>query len=141
MDMAVHHLLGTASVAAVDALKTYMEEKDLRERSATMAVRREENARKGISGPDGYFNDCDIAITWHPSLTNKTMGDDKFANFRVFFTFHGISSHAAGAPEFGRSALDAVEIMDIGVNYMRAYDRRSEVHGAITNTGGELPRM
>ena len=92
---------------------------------------------------DGYFNDCDIAITWHPSTTNKTMGDDKFlANFRVFFTFHGISSHAAGAPELGRSALDAVEIMDIGVNYMREHMiDAARVHGAITNTGGIAPNV
>lgn len=49
------------------------------------------------------------------------MADKYLSNFRVFFTFHGISSHAAGAPELGRSALDAVEIMDIGVNYMREH--------------------
>ena len=71
------------------------------------------------------------------------MGDDKFlANFRVFFTFHGISSHAAGAPELGRSALDAVEIMDIGVNYMREHMiDAARVHGAITNTGGIAPNV
>ena len=114
-----HHLLGTASVAAVDALKTYMEENHMSGTIRYYGCPAEENAGgKAYLVRDGYFNDCDIAITWHPSTTNKTMGDDKFlANFRVFFTFHGISSHAAGAPELGRSALDAVEIMDIGGNY------------------------
>ena len=127
-----HHLLGTASVAAVDALKTYMEEKDLKGTIRYYGCPAEENAGgKAYLVRDGYFNDCDIAITWHPSTTNKTMGDDKFlANFRVFFTFHGISSHAAGAPELGRSALDAVEIMDIGVNYMREHMIRYSMRSA-----------
>ena len=139
-----HHLLGTASVAAVDALKSYMEEKDLKGTIRYYGCPAEENAGgKAYLVRDGYFNDCDIAITWHPSTTNKTMGDDKFlANFRVFFTFHGISSHAAGAPELGRSALDAVEIMDIGVNYMREHMiDAARVHGAITNTGGIAPNV
>ena len=139
-----HHLLGTASVAAVDALKTYMEENHMSGTIRYYGCPAEENAGgKAYLVRDGYFNDCDIAITWHPSTTNKTMGDDKFlANFRVFFTFHGISSHAAGAPELGRSALDAVEIMDIGVNYMREHMiDAARVHGAITNTGGIAPNV
>ena len=121
-----------------------MEEKDLKGTIRYYGCPAEENAGgKAYLVRDGYFNDCDIAITWHPSTTNKTMGDDKFlANFRVFFTFHGISSHAAGAPELGRSALDAVEIMDIGVNYMREHMiDAARVHGAITNTGGIAPNV
>ena len=74
---------------------------------------------------------------------NKVMkGGFHLANFRAFFTFHGISSHAAGAPELGRSALDAVEIMDIGVNYMREHMiDAARVHGAITNSGGIAPNV
>ena len=96
-----HHLLGTASVAAVDALKSYMEEKGLKGTIRYYGCPAEENAGgKAYLVRDGFFNDCDIAISWHPNTTNKTTGADKFlANFRVFFTFHGISSHAAGAPE------------------------------------------
>lgn len=139
-----HHLLGTASVAAVDALKTYMEEKNLPGTIRYYGCPAEENAGgKAYLVRDGFFSDCDAAITWHPSDTNKTMGADRFlANFRVFFTFHGISSHAAGAPELGRSALDAVEIMDIGVNYMREHMiDAARVHGAITNSGGIAPNV
>ena len=82
-------------------------------------------------------------MSWHPHTTNKVTGADRFlANFRVFFTFHGISSHAAGAPELGRSALDAVEIMDIGVNFMREHMiEGARIHGAITNTGGIAPNV
>lgn len=139
-----HHLLGTASVAAVDALKTYMEEKKLSGTIRYYGCPAEENAGgKAYLVRDGYFEDCDAALTWHPHTTNKTMGKAGFlANFRVFFTFHGISSHAAGAPELGRSALDAVEIMDIGVNYMREHMiDAARIHGAITNSGGIAPNV
>lgn len=139
-----HHLLGTAALAAADALKSYMENHQVPGTIRYYGCPAEENAGgKAYLVRDGYFNDCDAAITWHPSTTNKAMGSDKFlANFRVFFTFHGISSHAAGAPELGRSALDAVEIMDIGVNYMREHMIGSaRVHGAITNSGGIAPNV
>ena len=139
-----HHLLGTASVAAVDALKTYMEEHNLPGTIRYYGCPAEENAGgKAYLVRDGFFADCDAAVTWHPSTTNKTMAKEKFlANFRVFFTFHGISSHAAGAPELGRSALDAVEIMDIGVNYMREHMiDAARIHGAITNPGGIAPNV
>ena len=139
-----HHLLGTAAGAAADALKTYMESHGLLGTIRYYGCPAEENAGgKAYLVRDGFFNDCDAAITWHPSTTNKTMMADKYlSNFRVFFTFHGISSHAAGAPELGRSALDAVEIMDIGVNYMREHMiDEARVHGAITNPGGIAPNV
>lgn len=139
-----HHLLGTGSLAAVDALKTYMESHDLPGTIRYYGCPAEENAGgKAYLVRDGYFNDCDIALTWHPFTINKVMkGGYHLANFRVFFTFHGISSHAAGAPELGRSALDAVEIMDIGVNFMREHMiDAARVHGAITNPGGIAPNV
>lgn len=139
-----HHMLGTASVAAADALKSYMEENHLDGTIRYYGCPAEENAGgKAYLVRDGFFDDCDAAITWHPNTTNKTTGSDGFlANFRAFFTFHGISSHAAGAPELGRSALDAVEIMDIGVNYMREHMiDAARVHGAITNSGGIAPNV
>lgn len=139
-----HHLLGTASVAAVDALKSYMEENRLPGTIRYYGCPAEENAGgKAYLVRDGFFNDCDAAITWHPGTNNKTAADDGYlANFRVFFTFHGISSHAAGAPELGRSALDAVEMMDIGVNFMREHMiDAARVHGAITNPGGIAPNV
>lgn len=139
-----HHLLGTGSLAAADALKAYMEEHGLAGTVRYYGCPAEENAGgKAYLVRDGYFDDCDVAISWHPHTTNKVTGSDRFlANFRAFFTFHGISSHAAGAPELGRSALDAVEMMDIGVNFMREHMIDSaRVHGAITNTGGIAPNV
>ena len=139
-----HHILGTGSLAAVDALKTYMEQNNLSGTIRYYGCPAEENAGgKAYLVRDGYFDDCDIALTWHPFAINKVMkGGYHLANFRVFFTFHGISSHAAGAPELGRSALDAVEMMDIGVNFMREHMiDAARVHGAITNAGGIAPNV
>lgn len=139
-----HHLLGTGSLAAADVLKIYMENHKILGTVRYYGCPAEENAGgKAFLVRDGYFNDCDVAMSWHPHFTSKTMGADRFlANYRAFFTFHGISSHASGAPELGRSALDAVEMMDIGVNFMREHMIDSaRIHGAITNAGGNAPNV
>lgn len=138
-----HNLLGTAALAATVALKAYMEENGLAGTIRYYGCPAEENAGgKAYLVRDGYFNDCDIALTWHPGTMNRVTGSGSLANFRVFYTFHGLSSHAAGAPHLGRSALDAVELMDVGVNYLREHvisDAR--IHYAITNTGGTAPNV
>ncbi|MFQ8776742.1 MAG: M20/M25/M40 family metallo-hydrolase [Roseburia sp.] len=140
-----HHLLGTASVAAVDALKSYMEEKDLKGTIRYYGCPAEENAGgKAYLVRDGYFNDCDIAITRHPSTTNRTMGDDKFLLPISVCSLPSMESppHAAGAPE-----LDVLRWMqwrspDIGVNYMREHMiDAARVHGVRSQTPVELPRM
>lgn len=138
-----HNLLGTASLAATVALKEYMEKNNLPGTIRYYGCPAEENAGgKAFLVRDGAFKDCDIAITWHPGGMNSVTASGSLANFRVFYTFHGKSSHAAGAPHLGRSALDAVEIMDVGVNYMREHmidDAR--IHYAIINTGGTAPNV
>ena len=91
---------------------------------------------------DGAFDDCDIALTWHPGWQNNVSLTGSLANFRVFFTFHGTSAHAAARPHLGRSALDAVELMNVGVNYMREHMiEKARVHYAVTNTGGTAPNV
>jgi len=138
-----HQLLGAAALAATVALKELMVEKNLPGTIRYYGCPAEENAGgKGYLVRDGYFNDCDLALTWHPGTVNKVTGSGSLANFRVFFDFHGTSSHAAGAPHLGRSALDAVELMNVGVNYMREHmisDAR--VHYAVTDTGGKAPNV
>lgn len=139
-----HQLLGTACLAAADALRTYLQTHGLSGTIRYYGCPAEENAGgKAFLVRDGCFSDCDAALTWHPGAQNKTKGYDRvLANFRVFFTFHGVSSHAAAAPELGRSALDAVELMDVGVNFLREHimdDAR--IHGAITDAGGRAPNV
>ena len=91
---------------------------------------------------EGVFDDVDAALTWHPGTQNEIMTGSNQANIQAAFTFKGRAAHAAGAPQNGRSALDAVELMDVGVNYMREhmadYDR---VHYAILDTGGVSPNV
>jgi aminobenzoyl-glutamate utilization protein B len=60
-----------------------------------------------------------VAISWHPASFSGVNEAVSLANTRIDFTFHGRASHAAAAPHLGRSALDAVELMNVGVNYMR----------------------
>jgi aminobenzoyl-glutamate utilization protein B len=138
-----HNILGAASASAAAAVKEYMEKHNLPGTIRYYGCPAEENAGgKAFLVRDGFFDDCDIAICWHPNQFNMVSAGGSLANFRVFYTFHGTSAHAAGAPHLGRSALDAVEIMNVGVNYMREHmisDAR--VHYAVIDTGGTAPNV
>lgn len=138
-----HNLLGTGSMAAAVAICEYMEQKGISGTIRYYGCPAEENAGgKAFMVRDGWFDDCDIALTWHPGPSNYVDISGALANFRVFYTFHGKSAHASGSPHLGRSALDAVELMNVGANYMREHmidDAR--VHYAITNTGGNAPNV
>lgn len=138
-----HNLLGTGALAAAVALKAYAEEEKLPGTIRYYGCPAEENAGgKAYLVRDGYFSDCDIVLTWHPQITNQVVYGSTNANFRVFFTFHGTSAHAANCPELGRSALDAVELMNVGVNYMREHMiRDARVHYAVVDTGGNAPNV
>lgn len=139
-----HNLLGAGNVAAVVALKEYMEKHNIPGTVRYYGCPAEENAGgKAFMVRDGAFDDCDLALTWHPGGGSCVInGTGSLANFRVFFTFHGKSSHAAGAPHLGRSALDAVELMNVGVNYMREHMiDQARIHYAVTNSGGTAPNV
>lgn len=85
----------------------------------------------------GLFDDLDACLAWHPSSQNlANMGSSK-ACLSVKFTFHGNAAHASGSPDSGRSALDAVELMNIGANYMREHVREdTRIHYVIVDGGG-----
>ena len=138
-----HNLIGAGCIAAVIALKEYMEENKIPGTLRYYGCPAEENAGgKAFMVRDGVFADCDLALTWHPGAIHFINKTGSLANFRVFYTFHGKSSHAAGAPHLGRSALDAVELMNVGVNYMREHMiDEARVHYAVTNTGGTAPNV
>lgn len=85
------------------------------------------------------FDGCDAAVSWHPSDTNMAHDQAYLANASAHFYFHGVSSHAAFAPEQGRSALDAVELMSVGANYLREHViDRTRIHYS-TDSGGFAP--
>jgi aminobenzoyl-glutamate utilization protein B len=89
----------------------------------------------------GLFKDVDVAISWHPGDSNQASIGSNLANISAKFRFHGISSHAAAAPDKGRSALDAVEAMDMMVNMMREHvPQETRIHYVITN-GGAAPNI
>jgi aminobenzoyl-glutamate utilization protein B len=90
----------------------------------------------------GAFADVDVAISWHPAPFMALNVANSLSMIQIDFAFAGRASHAAAAPHLGRSALDAVELMNVGVNYMREHiagDAR--IHYAITDSGGLYPNV
>ena len=109
-----HNLLGTAVAAAACALKADMEATDAAGTIRVYGCPAEEiMSGKIVMNDQGVFNDLDVAITWHPFDRNRVSNDIWQAQDIKNYTFHGISSHAAKAPEKGRSALDAAELMNV----------------------------
>lgn len=113
-----HNLYGTAVAAAACALKEVWKE-------GTIFVygcpAEEILSGKIFMNNAGVFDDLDLAVTWHPFDRNR-VSNDIWQSIRVkYYTFRGRTAHAAKAPEDGRSALDAAELMNIGVNYLREH--------------------
>jgi aminobenzoyl-glutamate utilization protein B len=131
-----HNLLGTAALAAASATKAW-----LRETGRPGTVRyygcpaEEIGAGKVFMARAGAFDDLDLAITWHPGEKNTVWMGSSLAIDHIKFRFRGKTAHAA--PEHGRSALDAVELTNIGVNFMREHIiEQARIHYVITNGGG-----
>jgi aminobenzoyl-glutamate utilization protein B len=137
-----HHLFGTGSVAAGIAIKNLLETGKIKGTIKVFGCPAEEGGSgKVYMVREGLFNDVDIAIHWHPSNENTTTYTSALANKSAKFRFYGIASHAAGSPEQGRSALDAVEAMNNMVNMMREHiPQETRIHYVITN-GGKAPNV
>lgn len=138
-----HNLLGAAALLAATAVKDWLAESGIKARVRYYGCPAEEGgAAKTYMVRDGLFDDVDAAISWHPATFTAVNAAMSLANTRIDFTFHGKAAHAAGAPELGRSALDAVELMNIGVNYMREHMPDSaRVHYAYLDAGGVAPNV
>lgn len=138
-----HNLLGSAALLAACALKDWLAETGTPGRVRYYGCPAEEGgAAKAFMVRDGAFADVDAAITWHPATHTKVDDARSLANTRLDFTFNGRSSHAAAAPHLGRSALDAVELMNVGVNYMREHMPSSaRIHYAYLDAGGTAPNV
>ncbi|HHT69517.1 MAG TPA: amidohydrolase [Firmicutes bacterium] len=133
-----HNLLGAGSLGAALAMKKYLEETGRQGTIRFYGCPEEEfliGKVKMVKA--GAFEGCDLALSWHPMNVNAAIEKAFLANNSIKFKFHGISAHAAQSPESGRSALDAVELMNVGANYLREHiidDAR--LHYTITNAGG-----
>ena len=138
-----HNLLGAAALLAATAVKDWLSENGIKARVRYYGCPAEEGgAAKTYMVREGLFDDVDAAISWHPATFTAVNEAFSLANTRIDFTFHGKAAHAAGAPELGRSALDAVELMNIGVNYLREHiPDTARVHYAYLDAGGVAPNV
>ena len=137
-----HHLFGTASAAAAIAIKDYLHTQGKQGTVKFYGCPAEEGGSgKVYMTRAGLFNDVDIALHWHPGSGNSANPRPALANKSAKFRFYGRSAHAAGAPQEGRSALDAVEAMNYMTNLMREHmDMSARIHYVITR-GGEAPNV
>jgi aminobenzoyl-glutamate utilization protein B len=138
-----HNMLGSAALLAATAVKNYLAVAGIKGRVRYYGCPAEEGgAAKGFMVRAGHFKDVDIAITWHPAAFNSVDNAMSLADTRMDLTFKGRASHAAAAPHLGRSALDAVELMNVGVNYMREHmPSDARIHYAMLDGGGVAPNV
>lgn len=138
-----HNLLGTGSLGAAIGVKAWLEATGNPGTVIYFGCPGEEGGSgKAFMARDGVFDELDAAITWHPADNNKALNKRWLGNYQVLYKFDGKASHAGGSPDKGRSALDAVELMNIGVQFLREHIPTScRIHYAITDTGGFSPNV
>lgn len=138
-----HNLLGAGSLLAATAVKDWLEKTGTKARIRYYGCPAEEGgAAKTFMVRDGVFDDVDIALSWHPMHFNGIIPPLTLAVTMIDFEFTGRASHAAVSPHLGRSALDAVELMNVGVNYLREHvPSDSRIHYAILDSGGRAPNV
>jgi aminobenzoyl-glutamate utilization protein B len=138
-----HNVLGSASLLAAAAVKDFLKANNLPGRVRYYGCPAEEGgAAKGFMVREGAFDDVDIAISWHPASFSGVNDAISLANTRIDFSFTGRAAHAASSPHLGRSALDAIELMNVGVNYMREHmPSDARIHYAYLNAGGIAPNV
>lgn len=137
-----HHLFGTASAAAAIATKNWLKDSGSQGTIRFYGCPAEEGGSgKVYMVREGLFDEVDVALHWHPGSENRANAGAALANKSAKFRFYGISAHAAGSPEKGRSALDGVEAMNMMVNMMREHiPESSRIHYVITE-GGKAPNV
>lgn len=133
-----HNLLGTACAGAAGALKAWMEGQQMEGTIRVYGCPAEETVIGKIRmNKDHVFNDLSVAITWHPFDRNRVSYDIWQAQEVKNYKFYGTTAHASKHPEMGRSALDAAELMNVGVNYLREHVADDvRMHYTYTNTDG-----
>ncbi len=138
-----HNLLGAAALLAACAVKDWLAATGTPGRVRYYGCPAEEGgAAKAFMVREGLFDDVGAAITWHPASMTRVDDPLSLANTRVDFTFKGRASHAAMSPHLGRSALDAVELMSVGVNYLREHvPQDTRIHYAYLEAGGKAPNV
>lgn len=137
-----HNLMAAGSTAGAIAIKRLLEKTSILGTVRFYGCPEEELCSGKVKMAYYHmFDGCDIAISWHPMSINMTYDGGYLASGSARFHFHGKTAHAAVAPEVGRSALDAVELMSVGANYLREHiPANSRIHYT-TNSGGFPPNI
>lgn len=137
-----HHLFGVGSAAAAIAVKDWMKQTGQKGTIRFYGTPAEEGGSgKVYMVRAGLFDDTDVVLHWHPGASNSANASSSLANISAKFRFSGVSAHAAGAPDKGRSALDGVEALNYMVNLMREHvPSDTRIHYVITD-GGKAPNV
>ena len=138
-----HNMLGAGALGAAIAVKEAIAAGELTGTVVFYGCPGEEGcAGKTFMARDGEFAKLDAAITWHPGDVNEIMVGSNAACIQMEYTFTGVAAHAAGDPYNGRSALDAAELMNVGVNFLREHMKPKEsVHYSFADAGGISPNV
>ena len=138
-----HNLLGVGSLMAAIALARHLKANNLPGTVRYYGCPGEEGGSgKTFMVRAGLFDDVDAALTWHPAPFNGVRSTNNLAVLEYFYRFKGVAAHASNAAHLGRSALDAVELMNVGVNFLREHmPQDCRVHYAITDTGGKAANV
>lgn len=137
------YVIGTASLGAAIAIKRFLETQKCPGTVILFGCPGEEGGSgKAFMARDGVFDELDAALCWHPDENTGVRVQTSLANCQVLYKFNGKAAHAGAEPHLGRSALDAVELMDVGANYLREHMiDQARVHYAITDAGGFSPNV
>ena len=137
-----HNLLGPGAMEAACLIRDWLLQTHSEGTVIYFGCPAEEGgAGKAFLTRSGCFDNLDFALAWHPGSKTGLI-KEALANIRVIFDFTGKSAHAAAHPELGRSALDACELMNVGVNYLREHVKSdARMHYAYLNDGGDAPNI
>jgi len=137
-----HNLLGTGAVASAVAVQKWLQSNA---RSGTVRYygcpAEERGSGKVYMARAGAFDDLDAALNFHPGGSNEPSKGGAVGVNAIYYRFFGRAAHAGGAPHKGRSALDAVELMNVGVNYLREHVKDDVRMHYIITEGGKAPNI
>lgn len=137
-----HNLFAGGSLGAALAVKAYIQATGTGSITLFGCPGEEGGGGKVFMAREGVFRDVEAVVSWHPEKMYMVRTRPSLANVKVDYSFEGIAAHAGGSPHRGRSALDAVELMNVGANFLREHmELTSRVHYAILDAGGTAANM
>ncbi|MBR5338669.1 MAG: amidohydrolase [Lachnospiraceae bacterium] len=137
-----HNLFAGGSFAAAIAVKAFLEDRGAGSVTLFGCPAEEGGGGKAFMAREGVFKGIDAFVSWHPERFFMPRTRPSLAAVSIDYSFKGIAAHAGGSPQRGRSALDAVELMNVGANYLREHmDYTSRIHYAMIDSGGTAPNV